>query len=163
LISDGLHFVREASPKDQHPMRFVIDQHKQVEHLPRFSTLPRHCESLEVGIDMMRRYTKRACQQSPELSRAFKSANGPVTLPEPITTDPDKPQRKPRPRPEPKAKKVEFPITRFTCMHGEPGRSGLGLHQGQVGRNRASVDAARVDAHPGDKLPHELGEYAVLR
>jgi hypothetical protein len=163
LISDGLHFVREASPKDQHPMRFVIDQHKQVEHLPRFSTLPRHCESLEIGTDMMRRYTKRACQQSPELNRAFKSANGPITLPEPAMTDPDKPQRKPRVKAVPKPKKVEFPITRFTCCMANPVAQvwvctkakweGIGVgRRSQTGRPAS-----------GDKLNHELGEFAVLR
>lgn len=162
LISDGLHFVREASPKDQHPMRFVIDQHKQVEHLPRFSTLPRHCESLEVGTEMMRRYTKRACQQSRELSRAFKSANGPVTLPEPIETDPSQPQRKPRAKAVARPKKVEFPISRFTCIMANPVAQiwvcTKPAWQSNIGRRTKGGRPPRAD-----KLPHNVGEYAVLQ
>jgi hypothetical protein len=162
LVSDGLHFVREASPKDQHPMRFVVDQHKQVEHLPRFSTLPRHCETLDEGSEMMRRYTKRACHQSPELSRAFRSAVG--QSPPPVKqVSPDKPQRKPR-QPKPKKhKKVEFPITRFTCIMANPVAQIWVCTKAKwegmsIGRR---AEGGRPPA--ADKLPHEVGEYAVLK
>jgi hypothetical protein len=157
LISDGLHFVRDASPKDQHPMRFVVDQHKQVEHLQPFSTLPRHCESLEVGTEMMRRYTKIACQQSKELAKAFKSATG--------KAKPDKPTpegTEPAPKRQPKRKKVEFPLTRFTCIMANP--------VAQVWVCTKDVwESVHVGRRPGqgkkktDKLPHQRGEYAVLK
>jgi hypothetical protein len=142
-------------------MRFVVDQHKQVEHLPRFSTLPRHCESLKVGEEMMRRYTKRACQRSPELSQAFRSAVG--QPPPPVKqVDPDKPQRKPR-QSKPKAKKVEFPITRFTCIMANPVAQIWVCTKAKwegmsIGRRSEGGRPPRAD-----NLPHEVGEYAVLK
>lgn len=168
LVSDGLHFVRDASPKDQHPMRFVVDQHKQVEHLQRFSTLPRHCENLEVGTELMHRYTKRACQLSSELHRAFKSAKGPVRLelePKEQLTPKTRPVKKPskqRTNASPKPKKVDFPLTRFTCVMANPVAQvwlcTLPRGHSQVGRRSESGRPPRADV-----LPHEVGEYAVLR
>jgi hypothetical protein len=147
LASDGIHFVRDVSPKDQHPLRFVIDQHKRVEHLPHYSSLPRHCESLERGIELMRFYTKKACKESPELRLAHKLATGQA-----------KQVREKRP---PKPKKVEFPTTRFTCIVANP--------VAQVWFcNKEKWQAANVGRRNGtpptnDKLPHIPGQYAVLR
>lgn len=158
LVSDGLHFVREASPKDQHPMRFVVDQHKQVEHLPRFSTLPRHCETLEIGTEVMRRYTKRACHQSPELNRAHKSATGQI---KPISEpQPDSPQRKPRTAP--RRRKVEFPITRFACIMANPIAQIWLCTKAKWEATNIGRRTQQGKRPASDKLRHEIGEYAVL-
>lgn len=172
LISDGLHFVRDASPKDQHPMRFVVDQHKQVEHLPRYSTLPRHCESLEAGRELMERYTKRACRESMELNRAHKIAIGKIKAP----------KAKPEPQPEPeevegaipeprvrkprvkKPKKVEFPITRFTCIMANPvAQIWLCTKEPWETVNIGRRVGGKVTRPDSDKLRHRRGEYAVLK
>jgi hypothetical protein len=147
LASDGIHFVRDASPKDRHSMRYVVDQHKRVEHLPHYSSLPRHCESLERGIELMHFYTKKACRESPELRVAHKLATGQA--------------KPPKPKREPKPKKVAFPFTRFSCIMANP--------VAQVWLcTKPKWEAANVGRRQGnspvnDLLPHEPGQLAVLK
>jgi hypothetical protein len=149
LISDGIHFVRDASPKDQHSMRFVVDQHRGVQGLPQYSSLPRHCESLERGGNLMKFYTDKACRESPELRLAHKIATGKL-----------KGTRKKR---EPKPKKAVFPITRFTCIMANPIAQIWACTKAQW--EAVNVGRRNTDKKPpkNDKLPHELGDFAVLK
>jgi hypothetical protein len=127
LVSDGIHFVRDASPKDQHPMKFVVDQHRGVEGLPHYSSLPRHCESLERGTALMKFYTDKACRESPALRLAHKIATGKI-----------KGTRKKR---EIKPKKAVFPITRFTCIMANPVAQVWLCNEGALGdRQRRSAE-----------------------
>jgi hypothetical protein len=53
LWSDGIHFVRDATGKDRHPMRFVVGAHKVTA-----SPFSRHASTLEEGIARAREATK---------------------------------------------------------------------------------------------------------
>lgn len=149
LASDGLHYVRPASIKDQHPMRFVVDQYR-VDGLANNISLPRHVETAERGFELMRQYTAKACKANPELHKALKRAGD---------TQDVQPTRKPRVT---KPKKVQFPITRFTCvMANSVAQVWICTKQpweGVIGRRGPG---GRPPAK--DRLPHVRGEYAVLK
>lgn len=125
-------------------MRFVVEGHR-VEGLERDKGLPRHCESLERGIELMQQYTDKACKEHPRLRDIL---------------DVSKVPGKTRAR---KPKKVAFPITRFSCIMANPVAQiwvcTHGIHESpQLGRRKEGAKAPE-----GDKLPHEQGDFAVLK
>lgn len=148
-------------------MRFVVDQHKKVEHLPNNPALPRHCQTLKRGIELMKVYTNKACRASPELAAAFKRGQEPI-LPTPPQTEEENPPEKiidplpkpERPRRETKPKPVRFPTTRFVCVAANSvAQVWLCVkHKGEVSIGRRTGKAPK-----GDSLPHKKGECAVLR
>lgn len=150
LVSDGLHFVRSVSPKDRHPMPFVVDQHRGIKGLPHNPSLPRHCDSMEQATELMTSYTKRACRASPELKQAHHLAQG-------IEPSPARIKR------EPKPKKVHFSATRFICIIANP------VAQVWVCTKEpwetVAVGRRAKDKRPsaGDGMAHEPGDYAVLK
>lgn len=147
-------------------MRFVVDQHR-VEDLPRNTSLPRHCESLERGENLMKSYTQQACKAVPSLMQAYRIANGLAPSPKPpkvvkVANQP-KPTnelrvRTPRQKKPPKA---VFSSTRFVCVAANPvaqvwlctkSRWEVNLGHDRSGKRKQA-----------DKLSHEPGEYAVLK
>lgn len=132
-------------------MRFVIDQHKRIEHLPHNPSLPRHCESLEVGRELLEAYTKRALRGNKPLKEAFELANG-------IPSEPQ--QRQPRAA---KSKKVKFPTTRFTCIEANPVAQVWLCTKERYEAMTVGRNSKTSKLPEGDKLPHLKGELAVLK
>lgn len=149
VASDGLHYVRPASVKDRHPMRFVVDQYR-VDGLPNNTSLPRHCETARVGLELMLAYTERACKKNPELRKALNQAGD-------VEPQPQQQRRKAKP------KKAEFPTTRFSCIMANSVAQVWVCTKdkweaGQIGRRGADNRAPEKD-----KLEHKPGEFAVLK
>lgn len=158
LFTDGLHFVREASEKDQHPLRFLVYQHK-VDGLPNNIGLPRHCESLERGIEIAKAATKKACKADPVLHLNWKISQGLAPPPKPPKPTAIKVRKK---RIFPPGK-VFFSTSRFTCIIVNP------VAQIWV-CTKHPYEVATVGRRTAEKrlpqqqdLPHKIGEFAVLK
>lgn len=126
-------------------MRFVVEGHR-VEGLPRDKALPRHCETVERGIELMSQYTEKACKDNPRLKEIIDVSKLPTKT------------RRPR-----RPKKVPFPLTRFSCIMANPVAQiwvcTHGIHESpKLGRRKEGAKAPE-----GDKLPHERGDFAVLK
>jgi len=177
MWTDGIHYVRGATTKDRHPMRFVVDAHKIAGHRPARS-LPRHAPSLEAGIDIAKHHTGVALAAASGLTKYHRPPGDEGTTPqepagprietpaEPIPQEPPRPAevrtRKPRQKKERERPAQKFVTTRFICIaansvtqvwqcvkdHSEAA---------SVGRRKANGRAAE-----GDRLSHVRGDCAVL-
>lgn len=129
-------------------MRFVVDAHRGVEGLENNPALPRHCESLERGLALMSSYTEKACKVSPKLRLAYRLSTGDL--------------KGARPKRSAKPTKAVFPTTRFSCVMVNPVAqiwvcTKEPWEGGNIGRRSEGGKAPAQD-----KLPHRLGEFAVL-
>lgn len=179
LWTDGIHYVRGATTKDRHPMRFVVDAHKLAGLSPARS-LPRHAPTLEAGIEIAKHHTGVALAAASGLTKYMQPAegDGPVqqdaaspAVDEPVLQEPPRPAklntaaprvRKPREKKEKPRPAQKFATTRFVCIAANSvtqvwqcvkDRS----EAAPVGRRKAGGSAAE-----GDKLSHNRGDCAVL-
>lgn len=160
--SDGIHFVRPASERDPHPMRWVVGAHTKAGSLYKhhFATLD---EALLGAADA----TKRHLKAVPQAAAHFKESPLPAasSLQLPKRGKRGRPPKHPRPeapaavgyKPEP------FATTHFNCCYANPyaqvwicTRDSLEM-KGPVGRPRA-------DGRPAEQTPirHQHNECSVM-
>lgn len=151
LVSDGLHYVREASVKDRHPMRFVVVAHR-VQGLPVNKALPRHVASLEEGIELIAACTDKAVRMNRSLQCHIKVA---------CANDAETPAKKPTKRKK-RTPPARFPITRFVCTMANPVAQVWQCYKNPWETSTIGRRTKSGKAPAGDKLPHLPGDFAVL-
>lgn len=165
--SDGIHFVRPASAKDRHKMRWVVSAHTVTG-----SRLSRHAPTLEDGIDICRRATKAWLKANPADKQHFSESTEPQASASAIAQRSGEDGRR---RGEdgrscsemensaiPKVTLATFSTTHFNCIVANPvaqvwqcvTREG---ERKSPGRRRVSGEKAQPTA-----VFHEVGECAVL-
>lgn len=143
--SDGIHFVREASIKDRHPMRFVVKSHETTA-----STFSRHAPDLEAATEIARRATKMWLVNHHADAQHWTGPALPVA-----SGSQDAPA-------EPQIELQPFSNTHFHCIAANPvaqvwqcvsreGERKIG------GRRRKDGTPARARS-----ITHDLGQCAVL-
>lgn len=147
--SDGIHFVRGASVKDRHPMRFVIVAHKDTR-----SKFSRHVPTLEEGIARAREATKRWLKDNPADARHWTEAPLPEASGEVESTGENSATQKPILQP--------FALTHFNCIYANPVAQVWQrvTHDGErrtPGRRTASGRQAE-----GKQVDHIVGQCAVF-
>lgn len=152
LFSDGLHYVRAASVKDRHPNRFVVCQHR-LEGFDRNRALPRHVPTLEEGRTICGHLSRKAIKENPDLKEKAKL----------VRAKAEKASRRKAERKLARSKSVPFPTTRFVCTQATSAAQVWCCIKDRedtrpIGRRAQGGHLAQLDS-----LPHEKGDYAVLR
>jgi hypothetical protein len=143
LWSDGLLYVRGASVKDRHPMRFVVQNHRGVG--PVFS---RHAPDLESAKDIARQMTQRRLKDHPELRQHW--------------TEAPMPQASTKLESQPQVELQPFATTHFNCIVANPvaqvwQRVTYDTERKAPGRRSKSGQLAQHKP-----LAHVVGQCAIL-
>lgn len=157
--SDGIHFVRPATLKDRHPMRFVVGAHKPRQRIDKkVSTLSnRHVPTLEEGIAQARAATKQVIKDHPDAARFLKDYVPPVDGGETPSVEPVK---RGRGRPRTKPVSIAFSTYHYYCVAANSVAQvwmRLNDMKKPVGRRSTTGRAPRQTM-----IPHAPGECAVL-
>lgn len=147
LWSDGIHFVRPASAKDRHKMRFVVGAHKATT-----STHKRHAPTEEEAIERAKAATSFWLAAHPADRVHLTVAPADETT-----------EASPSDSKAPAIPQQPFATTLFDCVYANPVAQvwlmtrDPGEHK-PVGRRKANGRAAEQTS-----IPHTKGESAVLR
>lgn len=180
LWSDGIHYVRPATVKDRHPMRFVVNAHRVTA-----SDHKRHAPDEQAAISAARAATDKWLEKHPEDARHI--ADGAIELVQQAFSTQGRRKRSPKANGGsagisathesivahlPKRKVVEpvtpkvalqpFAITHFDCIIANP-HAQVWQCTSQVG-SKAPVGRRKADGRPAEQTPvlHAVGECAVL-
>ncbi|ARK07566.1 hypothetical protein LAV_00191 [Sphingobium phage Lacusarx] len=135
--SDGIHFVRPATAKDRHKMRWVMGAHKE----SGAPTKKRHVPTKEEAISVAQEYTARWLGEAPAASTFLAS-------------EPEKPALRVPPPP--------FATTYFDCICANP-IAQVWQCNGVVGE-KGNIGRRTKEGRPNQQtaIPHAPGECAVM-
>lgn len=155
LWDDGIHFVRPASSRDKHPMRWVVSSHRR----KTGATLERHVATMEEGILLAMRATTTLLERDPSQAAAFKVPKMPSASSLQVSKLPPLYRVVP---PEPPKVLSKFAVSHFNCIRANP--------IAQVWQcvtlpgELAPVGRRKANGAPATQTPfrHTKGECAVM-